>query len=244
MKNSRIVIALGGNAILKKGEKNENETQERNTDETIEKIGEIIKNNETVITHGNGPQVGNLLLDNHNLPLYILDAMTQGQIGFFILKSLQKKGIDAANIVTRIIVDEKEDAFKNPTKPIGPFFKEPVMEGMKEDSGRGYRLVVPSPKPIKVVEKESIEELIKMGKTVVAVGGGGVPIDEKGNGINCVIDKDKASALLANEINAEYLIILTSVDGIYLNYGKGPLLVGLELRFRGQNPSSLSLLQR
>jgi carbamate kinase len=186
----------------------------------------IFKENEVVITHGNGPQVGNLLLQQESndevpsMPLDVLVAMSQGEIGYFINSALSEIGQHSATLVTRVVIDKDDPALEKPSKPVGPFYDKPVRKGMKMDAGRGYRLVVPSPTPAKIREADAIGALLERGFTVIAVGGGGIPITEDGKGIEAVIDKDRASALLANDINAEHLVIVTSVDSVFLNFGE------------------------
>jgi carbamate kinase len=158
------------------------------------------------------------------MPLDVLDAMSQGQIGYFIANAISLTGLHSATLITRVVVDPKDRAFKNPTKPIGPFYKsKPKTRNGKHyvmDAGRGYRLVVPSPEPIKIREHDAIEACLDKGFVVIAVGGGGIPIDAGGNGVEAVIDKDKATSLLANQIKADLLVFITSVDSVYLNFGK------------------------
>ncbi len=227
----KIVIALGGNAILQKGEKGTEEEQRKNVMKSCRQIAKLINDHEIVIAHGNGPQVGNLFIQQQRaerelppMPLHLCDAMTQGQIGYWIqqsLRDLSKK--EVVTVITQVLVDKEDPAFKNPTKPVGPFYEEKQSKDMVYDAGRGYRKVVPSPKPIKIIELESIKELIDSGTIVIACGGGGIPvIEENGKlkGVEAVIDKDRASQVLANEIEAEVLIILTSVSNVYLNYQK------------------------
>lgn len=221
----RIVVALGGNAILPKGASGTAGQQKEQARKSIEKLASVIKNNSVVITHGNGPQVGALFLQQTEkkeipgMPLYVLDAMTQGQIGHFISNAMVSENIPCATVITHVVVDEKDPAFENPTKPIGPFFERPVMEGMKEDAGRGYRLFVASPKPLEILESSSINALLEKNMVVIAAGGGGIPVNKKGNGLKAVIDKDRASALLASSIGAETLIIVTSIDSVYTGFG-------------------------
>lgn len=207
----------------------------------------IAAGDELVITHGNGPQVGNLLLQEINgsteknpaMPLDTLVAMTQGSIGYWMQKSLdevaqdQKLNKSIATIVTQVEVNGDDQAFENPSKPIGPFYsKEEAAEQMalhpdyvfKEDAGRGYRRVVPSPKPLKIVEAPVIEKLLANGIVPVAAGGGGVPVvrNENGDlhGVEAVIDKDFSAAKLAENVNADELIILTAVDHVFVNYNQ------------------------
>ncbi|MCK4319277.1 carbamate kinase [Candidatus Micrarchaeota archaeon] len=223
----RIVVALGGNAILSKGEEGTTEQQLKNIKKTCEKLLPFFEKYSIVLTHGNGPQVGNLLLqqktgDAPAIPLDVCGAMTQGQLGYLLqqtLRNLSKK--ETATVITQVVVDENDSAFSNPAKPIGPFYEQ-KQEGMFYDAGRGWRKIVASPKPLKIVEMQIIKMLLEKDVVVVASGGGGIPVIEGDTlkGIEGVIDKDKASQLLANGIGAEILLIITSVDGIYLNFGE------------------------
>lgn len=241
----KVVLAIGGNAIQKEDQKGTIEEQKENIYNSCEPVLELIqKGYSVVITHGNGPQVGNSLIKGElasevvpKYPLDVCDAETQGALGYLIQQAfhnkLKQKGMkkSVATVVTQIIVDKNDDAFKNPTKPVGPFYnKEKAEEIMKikgltfvEDSGRGYRRVVPSPMPKKIVEKEAIEALLNTDSLVITAGGGGIPVvEEYGmlNGTEAVIDKDFASALLAAEIKAEYFFILTGVEQVAINFGK------------------------
>ena len=238
----KIVIALGGNAILKKGEKQTYSTLIKNIKRTCKNIVPIIRNNKVVATFGNGPEIGYLLLQNEiakqeipQMPLDVLGAESQALIGYLfeeqLLNELRKNKIKriVSTLITQVLVDKNDKAFKNPTKPIGPFYTKEQAEKLKkkfkikEDSGRGYRRVVPSPMPLKVLEKEVIDELVNKKIIVIAAGGGGIPVYLKNNeliGVEAVIDKDLASQVLANSIKAEVLLILTGIDYVYLNFGK------------------------
>lgn len=236
---SKILIALGGNALGK------NPSEQL---ELVKKVSSIIVSlvemgNEIVITHGNGPQVGmiNLAFDNNslgfNMPFAECNAMSEGYIGYHLQQSitneLKKKSINknCVSVITQVIVDKNDKAFLEPTKPIGNFYTKEETERLslennyiyKEDAGRGYRRVVASPKPIDIVEKESINNLINTGNIVIAVGGGGIPvINDNGilTGVDAVIDKDLSSSLLARLIDFDMLLILTNVEKVYLNYNK------------------------
>ncbi len=244
----RVVIALGGNAILQRGQKGTYEEQMANVMETAKQIVDIILKGdyEVVITHGNGPQVGALLLhmdagqQTYGIPAQPMDvagAMTQGQIGYMIgqalINELKRRGIytPAATIVTQTLVDKNDPAFQNPSKPVGPFYDEETAKKLAkekgwvvvEDSGRGWRRVVPSPDPKGHVEAPVIVDLVEKGFIVIASGGGGVPvIEENGRlkGVEAVIDKDLAGERLAEEVNADVFMILTDVNGAAINYGK------------------------
>lgn len=240
---SRIVIALGGNALG-----NTPEEQQRKIDDAAESlVGLIAQGYEIIVSHGNGPQVGTINLafaesSEKNkkipeMPMAECTAMSQGYIGYHlqkgILKELRRRGMPwhAATMITQIEVSSDDPAFKNPTKPIGPYYtKEHAEMLMKkepdhvyaEDSGRGYRRMVPSPKPVDIIEKESILNLLDNEFIVIACGGGGIPVIKKGDGVyegvDAVIDKDFASAKLAEAIDAEYLFILTAVDKVSINF--------------------------
>ena len=240
------VVAIGGNAVNRPGEKPTAENMYKNLRETAKYLVDMLKNWDIVITHGNGPQVGNLLVQQEiakdtipPFPIDVNDAQTQGSLGYLISMALQneltlrKIERDVVAVVTRIVVDENDPAFKDPTKPVGPFYSEEEAlriereKGWKmvEDAGRGWRRVVPSPKPLDVVEKDTINILMKgHDKIVIAAGGGGIPVVRKEDGtlegVEAVIDKDRASALLAIELDVDMLIILTGVEKVYLNYGK------------------------
>ncbi|KEK14773.1 carbamate kinase [Limosilactobacillus reuteri] len=239
---AKVVVALGGNALGKSPE--EQLKLVKNTASSL--IGLIAAGNQVVISHGNGPQVGAINLGmnfaaEHGktaaFPFPECGAMSQGYIGYHLQQSLENElhrrwmNKSVATIVTQIAVDPNDPAFENPSKPVGDFYtKEQADEiakekgySFKEDAGRGYRQVVPSPLPMKIMELDSIKTLIDADKLVVAGGGGGVPviITDKGlEGVPAVIDKDRSSALLADKIDADKLIILTAVDHVYVNYGK------------------------
>uniref|UniRef100_A0A7J3G689 Carbamate kinase n=1 Tax=Caldiarchaeum subterraneum TaxID=311458 RepID=A0A7J3G689_CALS0 len=244
-----IVVALGGNALLRRGDKGSFEEQYRNVGDAAKYLADIVEaGHRLVITHGNGPQVGATLLRHdagqklHSIPAFPMDACgaeTQGFIGYIIQQNLRnelkRRGIDkyVITVVTRVIVDKNDPAFSNPTKPIGPFYTKEEMEKIKaehpeyvfvEDKARGgWRRVVPSPDPKIIAERHAIRKLVDEGFIVVASGGGGIPIVEENGrayGVEAVIDKDLAGEKLAELIGADRFIILTDVDGAYLNYGK------------------------
>ncbi|WP_077302373.1 carbamate kinase [Virgibacillus pantothenticus] len=242
MGNERIVIALGGNAIQSGSATAE--AQQQALYHTAKQLIEIIKQGyQVAITHGNGPQVGNILLQqiqSHSeqtpaMPLDTCGAMSQGMIGYWLENAindqLHEESLDkqVASIITRVEVNPDDEAFTNPTKPIGPFYSEKeAKEQMKkngvtfkEDAGRGWRRVVPSPKPVKILEHEVIKSLVDNGMVVVSTGGGGIPVyrqDNKILGVEAVIDKDFASEKLAELIQADKLVILTEVEHVYVNY--------------------------
>ncbi|MCL2676732.1 MAG: carbamate kinase [Streptococcaceae bacterium] len=242
----RYVVALGGNAILT--DDPTAQAQEKALETTAHHLVKLIKaGHELVVTHGNGPQVGNLLLQqlgsdsekNPAMPLDTVGAMTQGEIGYWMSKAFTKafkeNGIEnkaVAALVTRTVVDKADPAFQNPTKPIGPFYDENQKNEMQEinptwvfveDSGRGYRRVVPSPIPSEIVESQAVQALVESGALTIASGGGGIPVAKENGlyeGVEAVIDKDFSAAKLAQLVNADDLLILTAVDNVYVNYNK------------------------
>lgn len=245
MANRKVVVALGGNAILSTDASAK--SQQEALMETAKYLVKFIEQgDELIISHGNGPQVGNLLIqqqaaDSEKTPAMPLDtcvAMTEGSIGYWLQNAmgevLKEKGIDkdVVSLVTQVIVDENDPSFKNPSKPVGPFYtEEEANEQMKadstvtfkEDAGRGWRKVVASPKPISIKEARVIETLVEQGVITVSVGGGGIPVVETATGLEgreAVIDKDFASEKLAEIIDADLLIVLTGVDNVYVNYQK------------------------
>ena len=241
--SKRIVIALGGNALG-----NTPYEQLALVTETAKPIVDLIEQgNEVVIAHGNGPQVGMINLGmataaeakaiKSDMPFPECGAMSQGYIGYHLQNAigneLAARGIvkDVATVVTQVLVDENDPAFQNPTKPVGAFYDKETADRiaaekgytMVEDAGRGYRQVVPSPKPIDVIEKNTVNALIKDGCVVITVGGGGIPVvrrEGKLYGTPAVIDKDFASAKLAELVQADALVILTAVDRVCINWGK------------------------
>lgn len=246
MKDRTVVVALGGNAITKKGVPDTIANQFKHTRESLPPVIDMArKGYQLVITHGNGPQVGNKLLRVEmarkyapDLPLGILVADTEGGIGYMIEQSLQNglrdESIDreVVTIVTQVLVDPADPSIENPNKFVGQFYDEETAKKLskemgwkiKEDPGRGWRRVVPSPKPLKIINCSIIRELVYSGRIVIAAGGGGIPIyamkDGSYEGVDAVIDKDRASAVLGLNIGADTLLILTDTDGAYLNYGK------------------------
>jgi len=243
------VLAIGGNSLIKDKQHETVEDQYKAVCETAKHIvGMVEQGFDVVVTHGNGPQVGFILrraeiaheaANIHTVPLANCGADTQGAIGYQIQQALDNEFLrrkinkKAVTVVTQVVVDKNDDAFKNPSKPIGTFYTKEQADKLKKehpdwviinDAGRGYRRVVPSPMPIEIVEQKAIDGLVKEGFTVVGVGGGGIPVihNEKGEleGIAAVIDKDNASSLLAISIKADLFIISTAVEKVYLNYNK------------------------
>jgi carbamate kinase len=227
----RAVVALGGNAILPKGA---DETKQAELDAirtTVNHLSPLLDDYDTVLTHGNGPQVGTLLLQQQfaetDMPLDVLVAETQAQIGYLLQQALQNAGAAASTVVTQVAVDPDDPGFDEPTKPVGPYYTEdaadeqPFPTKKVDDSDTPYRRVVPSPAPQRIVELDTIEQLLDAGAVPVCVGGG-IPMvneDEQWRGIEAVIDKDRASALLAQELDADLLVILTNVEYAYTDYG-------------------------
>ena len=245
--NKLAVVALGGNALLRSDQKGTIEDQEGNVYETAERLLSLIKADyNLVVTHGNGPQVGNILLANTaghkmyglpDMPLDVAVAYSQGFIGYIIEQQLRNVMLandmdrDIITIITQVLVDKDDPAFQNPTKPVGPYYTLEESEQITAENGakfaadargRGYRKVVASPKPLVINNQKSIEALARAGQIVIAVGGGGIPAyyveENKLQGIDAVIDKDLASSLLAVQIRADKLFILTDVPKVCINY--------------------------
>jgi len=239
----KAVLALGGNALIKKGQKGNIHEQFANARESLAGIVDLINDGYKIaITHGNGPQAGAELIKNEcvkeetpMLPLGCIDAETEGWMGYMIEQSLQnrlkKENIkrSVVTIITQVIVDRNDPSLQKPTKFVGPSYKKEDIEDLidkdwviKIDKSRGFRRVVSSPKPIEIVEKEAIKHLVDSGIIVIAAGGGGIPVyikdDGAYEGIDAVIDKDRASAVLARDIEAELLVILTDVDAVYRHF--------------------------
>lgn len=241
----RIVIALGGNALQAPGSAATAEAQLAVVKETCEYLAEIsCQGYEIAIAHGNGPQVGRILLASETakdvtpaMPFDVCGSMSQGYIGYHIQQALKyalnkrNRNIPVVSLVTQVIVEKEDPAFQHPTKPIGPFYNEDEAKAMmaekgfvmKEDAGRGWRRVVPSPMPRKIVELDSIKRLWD-STIVITVGGGGIPVIEKMDGtlegVAAVIDKDLAAERLAEDVNADILMILTEVERVCVNFGK------------------------
>ncbi|MBW1969324.1 MAG: carbamate kinase [Deltaproteobacteria bacterium] len=235
-----LLIALGGNALIKKGQTGTADQQFENLSLPMKQIAELSRKYRLVITHGNGPQVGNLLLQQEScdevpkMPLEVIGAMTQGQIGYMIESSLDtalmEMGVDEeqdfVSLITYVVVDENDPAFQNPTKPIGPFYTEAEAAKLSYNlvkTDKGYRRVVASPKPVAIVERKEIKKLIDMDFIVICCGGGGIPVvrkERRFSGVEAVIDKDLASSVLAREINADIFIVASDVEGAAVDWGK------------------------
>lgn len=237
----KVVIALGGNALTTKRGKGTYKELVKNIDRTNKELAKIITRFKIVIVSGSGPQIGALLLKNElaknivpSMPLDVLDAELEGELGYLIGQSLINKlnakriKKSVVTILTQVLVDKNDRSFKNPTKFVGPFYSKSQANKLKnkfiikKDSNRGYRRVVPSPKPIKIIEAKVIKNLVKKN-IVIAAGGGGIPVYKENNllhGIPAVIDKDLVSYIMARDIKAKYMFNLTGVDKVYINFGK------------------------
>ena len=239
MEKQTLLVALGGNALIRKGEEGTVEQQFKNLSVPIRQIARLSQVYKIIITHGNGPQVGNLLLQQEGcdavpkLPLEILVAQTQGQIGYMIESTLDNQLMDLGihytplvSLISYVVVDENDPAFSDPSKPIGPVYtrKKDAPSGYPiKETAKGYRRVVVSPKPVTIVEKREIKKLIDQNFIVICCGGGGIPVIREGrafSGVDAVIDKDLASAKLAEEVGVDIFLIATDVTGVALNYGK------------------------
>jgi carbamate kinase len=232
------VIALGGNALIRPGERGTAAEQRANLRTTCEALRPLLGDGDLVVTHGNGPQVGNELVRQERaadevppLPLYLAVAQTQAEIGALIeseLAAVAKRPVVC--VLTHVRVDENDPAFGNPTKPVGPFYSEEQARTLEADRGwtvaheaeRGWRRVVPSPRPLEIVELAAIQTLVAAGTIAVACGGGGIPVSSRNGrltGLDAVIDKDRASALLGVALGARQLIVLTDVNAVYRGWG-------------------------
>lgn len=243
-----VVVAIGGNSLIKDEEHITVQDQYDTVIETASHLADIVQSGKRlVVVHGNGPQVGFILRRSavakqaagmHEVPLSSCVADTQGAIGFMIQQALDNefraRGMDSKSVtlITRVLVDKDDERWKNPSKPIGSFFTKEKMEALLmeypdwafvEDAGRGFRRVVTSPLPKEIVELDAVKDMTDKGYVVIACGGGGIPVIETESGllaVDAVIDKDLASALLSKEINAEQFVISTSVTNVYINFGK------------------------
>lgn len=240
------LLAIGGNALLKEKERGLQEEQMENARDCAEMLAHVVQAGYSLcVVHGNGPQVGNILIQqesaSNQIPPYTLDvcgAMTQGSMGYMLERMLMNRlhflKLDApvASLLTEVVVDKNDPGFEHPTKPVGPFYAEfRAMElmrtkrwKMKEDSGRGWRKVVPSPKPVEIVQLAAIKSLLEQGQCVIAGGGGGIPVIRDGSGfligVEAVIDKDRLSSLLAEQLGADTYVILTGVPKVAIDFGK------------------------
>ncbi len=242
----KLVVALGGNALLGPEQEGTYEEMVENVRTVCRQILSLVQGgNQLVLTHGNGPQVGNIALQQASTaevpenPLHVLDAMTQGEVGYLVQRELgnllRSEGSDrqVVSLITQVVVDPDDPSFKNPTKPIGPFYSEEeairvgrekgfVMKKVAKTGRRAWRRVVPSPDPVKIVESESLSAMIGAGAIVIAGGGGGIPVVKKGlgyDGVDAVIDKDLCAEKMAEAVGADALLILTNVDKVKADYG-------------------------
>jgi len=236
----RVVIALGGNMLLRKGQKPSIATQQKNLKRSLTHLLPLFQSSEVVITHGNGPQVGNILIrveeslgKAYALPLDVCVAESEGELGYLIQQGLHgvlaRKGIqrNIIGVLTQVVVDGDDPAFMKPTKPIGPYLKPLQVRAYRKKglavgkTAKGYRRVVASPMPLEILEKKSILQFLSKKNIIIAAGGGGIPVVKKGKqyvGVEAVIDKDHASAVLAHAIGADLLVLVTDVPYAYLNY--------------------------
>ena len=232
------VIALGGNALIRPGERGTAAEQRANLRATCEALRPLLTDGELVVTHGNGPQVGNELVRQERaadevppLPLYLAVAQTQAEIGALIESELAAVADrPVVCVLTHVSVDEDDPAFERPTKPVGPFYAEEQARALESergwtvahDAGRGWRRVVPSPEPLEIVELEAVRTLLAAGTIAIACGGGGIPVSSRNgrlSGVDAVIDKDRASSVLALALGAKRLVILTDVDAVSRGWG-------------------------
>ena len=238
MTSELVVVALGGNALLRRGEQADSSTQRRNVAAAVAAVAEVARTHDVVVTHGNGPQVGLLALQSEAYrevppyPLDVLGAESEGMIGYLLEQGLGNAlgGRPVATLLTQVLVDRDDPAFRRPTKPIGPQYERREAERLRAErgwaiapDGEGYRRVVSSPEPRGIVELATIRLLLEAGVLVVCVGGGGIPVvrDDEGRlaGVEAVIDKDLAAALLASELAADALLLLTDVSAVATGWG-------------------------
>src|SRR5512143_50943 len=241
-----VLVAMGGHAFMQPGEKGTIDDHERNAVQIASLLMTLVERNYYLcVTHGNGPQVGNLLVQHElaraevpQLPLDVLVAMTEGSLGYILqqalLNELRKRQMKryVVTVVTQVVVDEGDPAFQEPSKPIGPFLSREEAERrrdqlgwkVKEDAGRGWRRLVPSPQPLRVIQRHMIRDAVRQGHIVIACGGGGIPVKRKPDGqiagVEAVIDKDLTSSVLASDLGASLLVILTAVPQVYTSFGK------------------------
>ena len=234
----RVVAALGGNALLRRGEPADAGTQRRNVGAAVRSLAGIGESHELIVTHGNGPQVGLLALQSEaysdvpSYPLDVLGAESEGMIGYLLEQGLDNElpGREVCTLLTQVVVDSEDDAFRNPTKPVGPVYQQGEAARLAAErrwsiakDGRGWRRVVASPEPRRIVELRAISLLVEAGVLVVCVGGGGIPVVANGDGalrgVEAVIDKDLAAALLATLLRADVLLLLTDVEAVELDRG-------------------------
>ncbi|WP_100753698.1 carbamate kinase [Vibrio salilacus] len=256
MTKQTVVVALGGNALLRRGEPLEAEVQRQNIEVAVKTISEIAKEYNVVLVHGNGPQVGLLALQGLEYkkvapyPLDVLGSETQGMIGYMLMQEFknQMPNVNATCMLTQMTVDPNDPAFADPTKPIGPIYQEAEARELAEKyhwtikpDGKHFRRVVPSPQPTGIIEHDAITKLIEAGHLVICTGGGGIPVKRENGklvGVEAVIDKDMSAAFLAKQLNADALLILTDADAVYLDWGKPT-----QHALRSTTPSELAQYQ-
>ncbi|WFB47946.1 carbamate kinase [Vibrio coralliilyticus] len=256
MTKQTVVVALGGNALLRRGEPLEAEVQRQNIEIAVKTISEIAQEYNVVLVHGNGPQVGLLALQGLEYkkvapyPLDVLGSETQGMIGYMLMQEFknQMPNVNATCMLTQMTVDPNDPAFADPTKPIGPIYEEAEARELAEKyhwtikpDGQHFRRVVPSPQPTGIIEHDAITKLIDEGHLVICTGGGGIPVKKENGklvGVEAVIDKDMSAAFLAKQLNADALLILTDADAVYLDWGKPT-----QHALRSTNPSELAQYQ-
>ncbi|CAK4070640.1 carbamate kinase [Vibrio sp. MarTm2] len=253
MTKQTVVVALGGNALLRRGEPLEAEVQRHNIEIAVKTISEIAQEYNVVLVHGNGPQVGLLALQGLEYkkvapyPLDVLGSETQGMIGYMLMQEFknQMPNVNATCMLTQMTVDPNDPAFADPTKPIGPIYEEAEARELAEKyhwtikpDGKHFRRVVPSPQPTGIIEHEAITALIEQGHLVICTGGGGIPVKRENGklvGVEAVIDKDMSAAFLAKQLDADALLILTDADAVYLDWGKPT-----QHALRGTTPTELA----
>ncbi|ANW24119.1 MULTISPECIES: carbamate kinase [Vibrio] len=256
MTKQTVVVALGGNALLRRGEPLEAEVQRQNIEIAVKTISEIAQEYNVVLVHGNGPQVGLLALQGLEYkkvapyPLDVLGSETQGMIGYMLMQEFknQMPNVNATCMLTQMTVDPNDPAFADPTKPIGPIYEEAEARELAEKyhwtikpDGQHFRRVVPSPQPTGIIEHDAITKLIDEGHLVICTGGGGIPVKKENGklvGVEAVIDKDMSAAFLAKQLNADALLILTDADAVYLDWGKPT-----QHALRSTNPTELAQYQ-
>ncbi|MCG9684643.1 carbamate kinase [Vibrio sp. Isolate23] len=256
MTKQTVVVALGGNALLRRGEPLEAEVQRQNIEIAVKTISEIAQEYNVVLVHGNGPQVGLLALQGLEYkkvapyPLDVLGSETQGMIGYMLMQEFknQMPNVNATCMLTQMTVDPNDPAFADPTKPIGPVYEEAEARELAEKyhwtikpDGQHFRRVVPSPQPTGIIEHEAITKLIDEAHLVICTGGGGIPVKHENGklvGVEAVIDKDMSAAFLAKQLNADALLILTDADAVYLDWGKPT-----QHALRSTNPTELAQYQ-
>ncbi|MGD8112576.1 carbamate kinase [Vibrio sp. TRT 21S02] len=253
MTKQTVVVALGGNALLRRGEPLEADVQRHNIEIAVKTISAIAQEYNVVLVHGNGPQVGLLALQGleykkvNPYPLDVLGSETQGMIGYMLMQEFknQMPNINVTCMLTQMTVDPSDPAFADPTKPIGPIYEEAEAREMAEKyhwtvkpDGKHFRRVVPSPQPTGIIEHDAITKLIDEGHLVICTGGGGIPVKRENGklvGVEAVIDKDMSAAFLAKQLDADALLILTDADAVYLDWGKPT-----QHALRNTNPSELA----